>query len=133
MRDLRRHHLERTFAHQFRKAATRQRCHQVKAHRVRRWGRGGHLPFRSYLRLPSKKIGLAAAKQARRHRQREEIAYAKQLRRLAKARARQAHHPDENMMPQGFRQESRPMTRWELYYWFRQQGRLELFYTLYPK
>jgi len=133
MRDLRRHHLERTFAHQFRKVATPQPRHHVKAHRVRGWGRGGRLPFRSYLRLPPKKIGLAAAKQAQRDRQREEVAYARKLRRLAKARAREAHRPDENTMPKGFRHESRPMTRWELYYWFRQQGRLEFFYALYPK
>jgi hypothetical protein len=133
MRDLRRHNFERTFAHQFRLAATPQQGRHVKARRVRGWGRGGRPPFRSYLRLPPKKIGLAAAKQAQREQRREEVAFERQRRRLMRARARQDRRPDENTMQKGHGQAQRPMSRWELYYWFREQGQLELFYALYPK
>lgn len=80
--------------------------------------------------------GLAAAKHAEHEQRRRELTEAWQLRRslMRDARGRANGKADENRVPGIPAKRVRPMSRWELYHWHRQNGTMELFFAMFgPK
>jgi hypothetical protein len=134
MRELRRHHLERTFVHQFRAMATPETVPSRPATRRRRGEGGRGAIWRSFLIRPRRQPGLAAAKHAEQQQRRRELADAWRWRRQMlqdRRDAAKAKAGENRIAPTRRSMRGRPMTRWELYYWHRQNGTLELFYAMF--
>lgn len=130
MRALRRHNLERTFAHQFLVIAT-PHVPPAPRRRTKRRGSGGvGMPWRPVRLLPSRRLALAAVKQAERdERRREAVAAWLDRRRIT----RPENRPAENRLMPGPMRRDGPMSLSELYQWHKRNGTLAVFFSMFPE
>ena len=132
MLDLRRHNLERTFAHQFGLMATRQPQTDIDAGQAGRGSGARGIRWRPYIVRRRRKPGLAAAKHAERVERRRALTDEWLMRRHL-ARERRQIAPDENRIIPTHPRRRGPMSRHELYQWHMANGTLHVFFQMFPR
>ena len=132
MLDLRRHNLERTFAHQFGLMATRPPPPATAALHAGRGNGARGIRWRPYTVRRRRKPGLAAAKHAERVERRRALTDEWLMRRHL-ARDRRQIGPDENRIIPPHPRRRGPMSRHELYQWHMANGTLHVFFQMFPR
>ena len=130
MLDLRRHNLERTFAHQFGLMATRQPPPTIAALPASRGTGASGIRWRPYIMRCRRKPGLTAAKHAERVERRRALTEEWLMRRHL-ARDRRQIAPDENRIIPTHPRRRGPMSRHELYQWHMANGTLHVFFQMF--
>ena len=132
MLDLRRHNLERTFAHQFRLMATRQPPPTTEALHAGRSSGARGIRWRPTIVRRRRKPGPVAARHAGRAECRRSLTEEWLMRRHL-ARDRRQIAPDENQIIPTHPGRRGPMSCHELYQWHMANGTLYVFFQMFGK